>query len=30
MNRPTYSYLIRVRADEIDELGHVNNNVYLR
>ena len=30
MNRATYSYLIRVRADEIDELGHVNNTVYLR
>ena len=28
--RDTFSYTIRVQADEIDELGHVNNTVYLR
>lgn len=28
--RDTFSYAIRVQADEIDELGHVNNTVYLR
>ena len=26
----TFSYLIRVQPGEIDELGHVNNTVYLR
>ncbi len=25
-----YAYTIRVQPDEIDELGHVNNTVYLR
>ena len=30
MNRAVYSHLIRVQLDEIDELGHVNNTVYLR
>ena len=26
----TFSYVIRVQPSEIDELGHVNNTVYLR
>lgn len=30
MDRTRYSHLTEVRADEIDELGHVNNTVYLR
>lgn len=29
-SRDTFSYTIRVQADEIDELGHVNNTFYLR
>ena len=29
-DRTRYSYLIRVQHGEIDELGHVNNTVYLR
>lgn len=29
-SRDEFSYLIRVQPDEIDELGHVNNTVYLR
>lgn len=28
--RDTFSYTVRVQADEIDELAHVNNTVYLR
>lgn len=28
--RDTYSYTVRVQPDEIDELAHVNNTVYLR
>ena len=30
MDSNTFSYLIRVQPGEIDELGHVNNTVYLR
>lgn len=29
-SRRTFSYTLRVQLDEIDELGHVNNTVYLR
>ena len=29
-DRTRYAYTIRVQPDEIDELGHVNNTVYLR
>ncbi len=29
-DRQRYAYTIRVQPDEIDELGHVNNTVYLR
>lgn len=28
--RDTFSYTVRVQPDEIDELAHVNNTVYLR